>query len=118
MSGNEAITLGNLQICPNCKIKLPYGIKYNSDSNDYKFWLECPNCHFLTDDVFIGKTNFTIKYPGDRQSNIEPQPAVPPPDNPPNIPMIFVDWTCFECNQVNPGFTVNGTGPLISFISE
>jgi len=106
MGGREAISITNMQVCPNCKRELHSKIFFNLTAGHFEFWLDCPNCHLYTKPHFIGTRDVEVAYRGDRQSDIEPQPAAPPPDNPPNIPMTFYDWTC-ECSHMNPGFTVN-----------
>jgi len=103
VNGSDVISIIDLEVCPNCKKKLPYCIEFNRVAGHYEFWLECPNCHLRTDRNFLGKVNFKIAYPGDRQDEKAESTIAPGP----SIIMIFKDWTCGECGQVNPGFTVS-----------
>jgi hypothetical protein len=103
MSGSDVISIIDLEICPRCKAKLPCCIEFNPAAGHYEFWLECPGCRFRTDRVFIGKSNLTIAYPGDRQDE-KAESTIAPSQS---IIMIFGDWICDGCGQVNPGFTVN-----------
>lgn len=64
-------TIKDLEVCPNCGRYLFPRINFDVVARHYLIWLECLTCRFLTDNVYIGKVNFTIAYPGDRQ-NVEP----------------------------------------------